>query len=80
MTTTADKPKWIRYDLEIPEEFHWKLVALGARQQLHHEEYAESVLKEFAVKATQKINDSIKHAIINDLGEQVKAASTGGQS
>lgn len=80
MTTTADKPKWIRYDLEIPEEFHWKLVALGAKQQLDYETYAERVLKEFAVKATKKINDDFKQSIINQLGEQVKVASDGGQS
>lgn len=77
---TESKTKTIRYDLEVPEEFHWKLVALGAKQKLYHEDYAERVLKEFAIKATQKINDDYKQFIINQLGKQVAAPGDGGQS
>jgi hypothetical protein len=80
MNNTQTKTKMIRYDLEVPEEFHWKLVALGAKQKLHYEDYAERVLQEFAVKATQKINDDFKQSIINQLGQQVKTPSNGGQS
>jgi hypothetical protein len=75
-----EKPKFIRYDLEVPEEFHWKLVALGAKMKLDYESYAERVLKEFAVKATEKVNDAFKQSIINELGKQVKTPGNGGQS
>jgi hypothetical protein len=34
-----------RYDLEIDEDTHWSLVKLGAEHQMHHEQYAEEVLK-----------------------------------
>jgi hypothetical protein len=80
VTTPPDKTKTIRYDLELPEEFHWKLVALGAKSKLDYETYAERVLKEFAIKATQKINDEFKQSIINELGKQVATPSNGGQS
>jgi hypothetical protein len=80
MPTTQSKTKIIRYDLEIPEEFHWKLVALGAKMKLDYESYAEHVLKEFSIKATKKVNDEFKQSIINELGKQVKTASDGGQS
>jgi|DEB19_MinimDraft_3_1074340.scaffolds.fasta_scaffold00672_17 hypoxanthine phosphoribosyltransferase len=80
MSTAQSKTKLIRYDLEVPEEFHWKLVALGANQKLHHEEYAERVLQEFAIKATQKINNDYKQSIINQLDRQTKSSSNGGQS
>ena len=79
-TESKTKTKTIRYDLEVPEEFHWKLVALGAKMKLDYESYAERVLKEFAVKATQKINDEFKQSIINELGKQVATPGNGRQS
>jgi hypothetical protein len=36
--------KTYTYELVIPEEVHWKLVALGAADKQHHEDYAEQFL------------------------------------
>jgi hypothetical protein len=35
-----------KYDLEIPEDIHWKLVMLGAKLKMHEETYVEQLLKE----------------------------------
>jgi hypothetical protein len=37
------------YHLEIPDDIHWILVALGAGSRRHHEDYAEKILIEYAV-------------------------------
>ena len=37
------------YHLEIPDDIHWILVALGAGSKQHQEDYAEQVLIDYAV-------------------------------
>jgi hypothetical protein len=37
------------YHLEIPDDIHWILVALGAGSRQHQEDYAEQVLIDYAV-------------------------------
>ena len=37
------------YHLEIPDDIHWILVALGAGSRQHQEDYAEKVLIDYAV-------------------------------
>ena len=34
-----------RYDLELDNHIHWKLVKLGAELEMDYETYAESVLE-----------------------------------
>ena len=42
-----------RYDLEIDEEVHWHLVALGAINKMDHESFVEFMIEE-SVKACTK--------------------------
>ena len=42
------------YDLQIPDDIHWKLVALAAMRQLDHETFAEQIIKDFVIKVTTK--------------------------
>ena len=37
------------YHLEIPDDIHWILVALGAGSRQHQEDYAEKILIDYAV-------------------------------
>lgn len=42
------------YDLQIPDDIHWKLVALAAMRQMDHETFAEQIIKDFVIKVTTK--------------------------
>jgi hypothetical protein len=43
------------YHLEIPDDIHWILVALGAGSKQHQEDYAEQVLIDYAVLCYERI-------------------------
>lgn len=45
------------YHLEVPDEIHWVLVALGAGNKQHHEDYAEKVLIEYVALCYDKMVD-----------------------
>lgn len=52
-TSTQDEQLFM-YDLQIPDDIHWKLVALAAMRQLDHETFAEQIIKDFVIKVTTK--------------------------
>lgn len=37
----------VRYEVEVGPDTHWTLVALGARNRMHAEDYIEFVLNEY---------------------------------
>ena len=43
---TPPKPmeKYIRYDLEVPEDTHWEIVKMAADLRMHHEDYVQNML------------------------------------
>lgn len=43
------------YHLEIPDDIHWILVALGAGSRQHQEDYAEKVLIDYAVLCYERM-------------------------
>ena len=43
------------YHLEIPDDIHWILVALGAGSRQHQEDYAEQVLINYAVLCYERM-------------------------
>jgi hypothetical protein len=42
-----DSEKKLRYEVYLDPDTHWALVALGARNRMHGEDYAELVLTEY---------------------------------
>jgi hypothetical protein len=46
--TMKTQPKEHRYELYIPNDLHWILVKLAAEQQMHQEDYVESIIKAHA--------------------------------
>ncbi len=46
--TTKTQPKEHKYELYIPNDLHWILVKLAAEQQMHQEDYVESIIKAHA--------------------------------
>ncbi len=55
-------PKEHKYELYIPNDLHWILVKLAAEQQMHHEDYVESMVKEHAEYriTSEKIAESVQ--------------------
>lgn len=55
--STPDKKtkEYHTYHLEIPDDIHWILVALGAGSRQHQEDYAEKVLIEYAVLCYERM-------------------------
>jgi len=45
-----------RYDLEIEDESHWKLVEIGARFKMHYENFAEFMI-ETAMKEFREVEE-----------------------
>lgn len=43
-----------RYEVYVDEDMHWALVALAAGNRMHHEEYAEQILTEYAQLALDR--------------------------
>ena len=52
-TSTQDEQLFM-YDLQIPDDIHWKRVALAAMRQMDHETFAEQIIKDFVIKVTTK--------------------------
>ncbi len=46
--TVKAQPEEHRYELYIPNDLHWILVKLAAEQQMHQEDYVESIIKAHA--------------------------------
>lgn len=49
-----------RYEVCLDENVHWVLVALGAGNRMHHEEYAKQILTEYADVALNRANKELK--------------------
>ena len=43
------------YHLEIPDDIHWILVALGAGSRQHQEDYAEKILIDYAALCYERM-------------------------
>ena len=52
---TKTTPEFHTYHLEIPDDIHWILVALGAGSRQHQEDYAEKVLIDYAVLCYERM-------------------------
>ena len=46
-----------RYDLEIKDDVHWKLVELGATLKMHHEDFVEFMVED-AVKSFEAVQEN----------------------
>ncbi len=55
------KETYHTYHLEIPDDIHWILVALGAGHRQHQEDYAETILKLFATLCYERMNEEDKN-------------------
>lgn len=53
-STSIQDEQLFMYDLRIPDDIHWKLVALAAMRQMDHETFAEQIIKDFVIKVTTK--------------------------
>ena len=63
-----------RYDIYLDEDVHWALVALGARNKMHQEDYAEEVLTEYVALALRRETaaNTLQETDDDSLGEQTE--------
>ena len=55
METTTTTKKFHTYHLEIPDDIHWILVALGAGSRQHEEDYAEKILIDYGILCYERM-------------------------
>jgi len=48
-----------RYDLELTDDTHWRLVEMGARWKMHHESFVEFVLED-SIKSIEFFEENKK--------------------
>jgi hypothetical protein len=54
-TTTTTTKEFHTYHLEIPDDIHWILVALGAGSRQHEEDYAEKILIDYGILCYERM-------------------------
>jgi hypothetical protein len=54
-TTTTTTKEFHTYHLEIPDDIHWILVALGAGSRQHEVDYAEKILIDYGILCYERM-------------------------